>query len=207
MGSLQKVLEKYHMDKWFQRDNLIILILAGILLVVIALPTEEEDKKELSEPVGQQTTVQESAGQSENIPDEYESLYAYAASLEEKLENILADMSGVGKVKVMITLETSEERVVEKDEPIARNNTTENDSSGGTRSVYEVDSGQETVYESLEAGEIPYVSKIIMPRIAGVVIVAEGAGTGNITKNITEIVQALFDLEAHKVKVVSMGKK
>ena len=30
---------------------------------------------------------------------------------------------------------------------------------------------------------------------------AEGAGTGRVTQHITEVVQALFDLEAHKVKV------
>ena len=36
------------------------------------------------------------------------------------------------------------------------------------------------------------------------VVVAQGAGTGNISRNITDVVQALFNIEAHKVKVVKM---
>ena len=33
------------LTKWFQRDNLIILVLAGILLVIIALPTRTAQRK------------------------------------------------------------------------------------------------------------------------------------------------------------------
>lgn len=32
---------KSGMTKWLKRDNLLILLLAGVLLVVIALPTEK----------------------------------------------------------------------------------------------------------------------------------------------------------------------
>ena len=43
MGMMQKFLEKYHLQKWFHRDNLVILVLAGILLVVISFPTKEKE--------------------------------------------------------------------------------------------------------------------------------------------------------------------
>lgn len=36
----------------------------------------------------------------------------------------------------------------------------------------------------------------------GVLVVAEGAGKGNMTSEITQIAQALFGVEAHKVKVL-----
>lgn len=51
----------------------------------------------------------------------------------------------------------------------------------------------------------PFVVKTLLPRVEGVVVVAQGAGTGNINKSITDVVQALFDVEAHKVKVVKMN--
>ena len=35
-------------------------------------------------------------------------------------------------------------------------------------------------------------------------VVAEGAGKGTVSHSIVEIVQALFGVEAHKVKVVKM---
>lgn len=50
----------------------------------------------------------------------------------------------------------------------------------------------------------PYVVKTLLPKVKGVVVVAQGAGTGNINRNITDMVQALFNVEAHKVKVVKM---
>ena len=40
----------------------------------------------------------------------------------------------------------------------------------------------------------------------GDVVVAQGAGTGTVNRNITDVVQALFDVEAHKVKVVKMDE-
>ena len=42
-------------------------------------------------------------------------------------------MEGVGKVKVMITLKSSEEKVVEKDSQREENEITEEDSKGGSR--------------------------------------------------------------------------
>lgn len=207
MGSLRKILERYQMEKWFQRDNLIILVLAGILLVVIALPTESTSaKKTDTTKVEQESTAVKSSEENtaQSAQGQYASLYEYASYLEEELEEALMDMSGVGKVKVMITLEASEEQVVEKDEPFTRNNTTEKDSEGGNRTVYQMESGQETVYEKQGTNEIPYVTKTILPKISGILIVAEGAGTGSVSKSITEIAQALFDVEAHKVRVVPM---
>ena len=38
--------------------------------------------------------------------------------------------------------------------------------------------------------------------VEGVVIVAEGGGNAVVVKQITEIVQALFDVDAHKIKVI-----
>ncbi len=34
------------LQKWFRRDNFLILVLTGILLVIIALPTKKEEQKD-----------------------------------------------------------------------------------------------------------------------------------------------------------------
>ncbi len=199
MEKLQKTMESTRWQKWFQKDNLIILVLAGVLLVVLSFPIKKEGKttsgnseKELS------AEIQAEEG------EKFQELYNYAEYLEEKLEKVLANMKGVGSVKVMITLETSEEQVVEKDEPIIRDNTTETDSNGGNRVIYKMDSGQETVFAKEGNTEIPYVSKTVLPQISGVLIIAQGAGEGKNSQQIAEIAQVLFGVEAHKVKVVAM---
>ena len=61
-----------------------------------------------------------------------------------------------------------------------------------------------TVYSTSGSSSEPYVVKTLYPKVEGVVVVAQGAGKGTVNKSITEIVQALFGLEAHKVMVVKM---
>lgn len=203
MGSFNKILEKYRLEKWFRRDNLIVLVLAGILLIVITLPTKDTKDIQKSEEPGQ-TEVKEAAG-SENAEEvDYLDIYEYTAYLEKKLEQMLVKIDGAGNVSVMITLEASAKQIVEKEETLSRNNTLESDSEGGNRSIYEIDTGQQTVYYKSDNVQTPYVSQTILPEISGVLIVAQGARSASVKKSMVEIAQALFGIEAHKISVVSM---
>lgn len=201
---VERFIDKKGIRKWFKRDNLIILILSGVLLLIIALPTKSGSssgngtQKQPTPQTTQNGTQKTDQGSQQTEGD-------YASSLEQKLEKILGGMSGVGRVRVMITLSSSEELVVEKDIPSTRSNTTENDSEGGSRSIVQSEVKEDTVYRTEGSDSEPYVVKTLFPRVEGVVVVAEGAG-GETAKNITEIVQALFGVEAHKVKVVKMSK-
>lgn len=100
------------------KNHLVLFLLVGILLIVIAIPT---DKREL---------------QANTRTD-----------LEKRLENVLGEMSGVGKVSVMITYQEDE-------------------------------------------------------KVEGVAIVAEGGDNAVVVRNITDIVQALFSVDSHKIKVI-----
>jgi len=177
-----------------------------VLLFIIALPTGNGDKDAGTEPEEMQQDAsrdgepgeipgQDLAG--ENHTDE-----AYAAAMETRLEEILEGMSGVGEAEVMITLEASGELVVEKDVPSLRSDVREEDSEGGSRMSSQQEQSETTVYSTLDGESQPYVVKRILPRVQGVLVVAEGAGTGAVARTVTEVVQALFDVEAHRVKVV-----
>lgn len=193
--------------KWFRRDNLLILVLLGILLFVIALPV----KKENSEETGTETAQQYNAGilatseqevvQTQTRAVSAESTEEYTAYLEEKLKKMLESIGGLGEVEVMITLESSEERIVEKDMTAERSNTEEQDSAGGTRTVTSSNTGYQTVYLE-ENQRSPFIVKTLAPKVEGVLVVAEGVGKGNMAGEITQIAQALFGVEAHKVKVL-----
>ena len=196
-------------QKWFRRDNFIVLVLTGILLVIIALPTKDGSPREESgeaEETGDIFSFAEPGNDdgSADTSAEDNGEEAYAAYLEGRLTELLSRMAEVGKVEVMITLKSSRELVVEKDQPVSRSSTTENDSQGGTRSGSQVDSEENTVYRTEGNVSEPYVIKMLSPEIEGVLVVAEGAGNGTVNRTIVEIVQALFGVEAHKVKVVKM---
>ena len=128
----------------------------------------------------------------------------YASQLEERLTQALTRVEGVGEVRVMITLKSSSEQVVEREQPVRRSATSESDAMGGSRSINEVDSQESVVYRSDGSLSEPYVIKTLPPQIEGVLVIAQGAGNGNVSRTIVEIAQALFDVEAHKVKVVRM---
>ena len=193
--------------KLFRRENLVVLVLAGILLFVIALPTKDSRDtggavEGLSDIAAQknETIVQGAA-------DVSSSEQAYAADLERRLTDALADMEQVGRVKVMITLKSSSELVVERETPVSRSATTETDAQGGSRSINTTDMEETVVYSTNGSSSEPYVIKTYVPEIEGVLVVAEGAGSGTVNRTVTEIVQALFGVEAHKVKVVKMETK
>lgn len=201
--------------KWFRRDNLLILVLLGVLLFIVALPVKKEDPA--ATDTGMEITEQYNAGiltssgqqnvaQQETVDVGTQAVTAdsteeYAAYLEGKLKKMLESVRGVGEVEVMITLESSEERIVEKDMTAERSQTEEQDSAGGTRTVSSSNTGYQTVYQEGSQGS-PFVVKTITPKVEGVLVVAEGAGKGNMTGEITQVVQALFGVEAHKVKVL-----
>lgn len=204
----KELIEKTGFSKWFQKDNLIVLILGGILLFVIALPVEKstKDSKESygkSKTGGESETVKELNADTGGMALAEEE---YVLEMESKLEKILSGMEGVGKVRVMVTLSATAEYVVEKDEIYNRSQTNEEDSEGGSRIVTQIEEQQTTIYNTTENVGEPYVIKTLLPTVEGVVVVAEGAGNGEINKNITDVVQALFDVEVHKVKVVKMSR-
>ena len=199
-----------------KKDNMIILILMGVLLLVIAWPMEGYEEKDvgvsglwdrnsstIQETRDKQTSdslVEESYISQKYLEEEY-----VVDTLEKRLEEILYAMQGVGQVRVMITLASRGEKIVEKDIPLERSNIMEEDSGGGSRNTNEMNSQEETVYSTNSQGDkTPYVIKETGVEVAGVSVVAEGGDNEVVQKNIGEVIQALFGIEEHKIKVVKM---
>ena len=67
-------------------------------------------KRQVSDIKSDQTQDEQQMQKAENASED-----TYADALETRLENALAKVEGVGNVKVMITLASSSEKVVEKD--------------------------------------------------------------------------------------------
>lgn len=199
------------------KDQFVICILAGILLMILAIPGAEKDGKKTSEyglSDNSSGIIEESTGggteagilfdKSAEIEKKDET-EEYAGYMENKLEQAISVMEGAGKVKVMVTVSASKELVVEKDMPVTRSNTVENDSEGGSRNVNEFENAEETVYSKKSDGSAsPYVVKTLQPVVEGVVVVAQGGDRPEVRKNITEAIVALFDIEPHKIKIVKM---
>lgn len=202
------------LEKWkkkLTKENMAVVALLGLLLMVIAIPADRfsgdvqentgEDTREgtLSAQENMETGGASDGGEAMSEGAEY------AKRMEEELQELLSAMEGVGEVKVMITIRDLGEQVVEKDVPSESGWVSETDSAGGTRESESARQEESTVYiTDSEGNRTPYISQTTQPEIEGVTVVAQGGGDALIQKNITEVIQALFDIEAHKIKVVKM---
>lgn len=195
----EKIREFLQQKRWLQlkKTDWIAVALVGVLLLVVAMPSGgygkylAESKKE--------GTAQEKTEQKYEKED-------YAEYLEHKLEQVLGQMEGVGKVSVMITVADQGENIIEKDRTEHASTVTDTD-GGRMEMTTEKEYGEETVYEETGGEKMPYVSKEILPEIEGVLIVAEGGDSPRIVSDISDAVKALFQVEAHRIKVVKMSSK
>lgn len=188
------------------RQLFLLMILSGLLLLVIFLPVKQKDTDGAPKPssaVSGDGLPEEGAGTQDGTARE--SYEDYARRMELRLEKTLKYMEGVGAVKVMVTLQSSEEAVVEKDQPGRRSNTMQSEAGGKSSSANSYENDESTVYVTdAQGGQSPYVVKRIEPSVEGVLVVAQGGGSAQVSKNITEAIEALFGIEPHKIKVVKM---
>ena len=173
MFEIRKIKE----DKW------LIILLVGLLLVVIAMP--------VSDIKSDQTQDEQQVQKAENASED-----TYTDALETRLENALAKVEGVGNVKVMITLASSSEKVVEKDREMT------SEVQEGESGEKNTSSSETAVYANGNGEEMPYVKQELSPRIEGVLVIADGGDNAIVIENITEAVQALFGVDTHKIKVM-----
>ena len=123
------------------------------------------------------------------------------SEMETKLQAILSKISGAGKVDVMITFYTGNEFVPAVDVNTSENNTQEKDKEGGSRVVKQTDKENSTIYEEVDGSKKPFIVKEILPKVKGVVIVADGAADAEVKANLAKATEALLDIATHKIQV------
>lgn len=127
---------------------------------------------------------------------------SYEAELEQRVREILKNVDGVGKVDVMIVLKSSAQKVVHTDSSSSRSVTDEKDSTGGTRKIESEENDAATVFTSGDGQSTPIIEKELRPELSGIVISASGGGNPSVRTEISAAMEALFDLPAHKIKVL-----
>ena len=178
------------------KSKWLIAVLVGALLLVVALPSGEKNEKNSGKGEEAVTTPATDSGGTKADH--------YRRQLETELAQMLEEMEGVGKVKVMITLKDSGERVVEKDRSDSSTVSEETEQEALKRRETQLQSEETTVYADRETNE-PFVSKENRPAVEGVLILAEGGDSTAVKQNISDAVLALFHVDAHKIKVVKMS--
>lgn len=183
-------------------ENLVFLVIILIITVVIINYVWSGDKssnKKVTNSAGKQLAT---ANNNQTLTSNQNS---NSDSLEEKLENILSNIEGVGSVKVFINYSESSETVAMYNENSKKSTTEETDKSGGTRKVEQTDSQKEVIYQEQNGTKTPIVQKTVEPKIEGAIITAKGAGDINVKTSIIQAVEAATGLATHKIQVFTMS--
>jgi len=171
------------------------VLVAGLCCLVIVFPTGDKKSK-----TGQETKKEIKESQMAVRKEETD----YVERMENRLEELLSGVEDVGKVEVMITVSGTVEKSVLQDGTVEREQMTESDSAGGSRNSVSERSDGVTVFYQKDGVEIPYILSETYPEISGVVVIAQGSGTGTVDFDILNAVQVLFDVPAHKIKIMKM---
>lgn len=172
MNKLKSVLEKI---KNMRNKHILIALVVGLVLCVFYFsfltPTENDTNTDNST---QQTTSAEE----------------YVDMLENKLSNVLANISGVSSCNVIITLESGFNYVYATDTETKTTISGSNETSITTETVI------------LVSNE-PIVVKEIYPAIKGVVVVANGAEDFSVKMNILSAVETVLDVDRNNITILS----
>lgn len=202
------------------KEKLIFVFCSGLLLFVLSMPGTERERSWEAAAVGS-GELENADGTSrllggagaglgeETLPGLSGGAQAssggvlYEKELEQRIAALLDRVEGVGKADVMVVLRSSEERVFHVDKT-SRTSATE-EKGGDGRTVREQEISESTVMGGGNQG--PVVEKELTPEVSGIVISADGGGNASVRAEISEAMEALFGLPAHKIKVLKRVKE
>ncbi|MCI2056685.1 MAG: stage III sporulation protein AG [Oscillibacter sp.] len=116
------------------------------------------------------------------------------AQTEEKMEQILSKIDGVGELQLMLTMETSNKKQLAAD--------TELSYSGETAAPEDYSRKSTTVVVSGENGDEPIVTESCGPVYRGALVVCQGANRADVKLAVTQAVAALTGLGSDRISVV-----
>ena len=177
-------------------ENLVVfLILLTITVIAINIIWGKEETQK-DESSTYKVLAENTENKSNNINNnEYD--------LQKELEDILSKMQGVGKTKVLITYFQTSSIIPMYSETESTSVTEEKDSGGGTRKQETSNVNKEVITNN---NNDAITKTVVLPKVEGAIIIAEGGGNANIKANIIQAVTAVTGIASYKVQVFEMNK-
>ncbi|MDP4087755.1 MAG: stage III sporulation protein AG [Bacillota bacterium] len=176
-------------------SNLIIVLLIGVLLIVVSNFFKSTS-----------TAATASAGQGNQQPvvKGYSDLNQYEDKRKAEITSILGKIKGIGQVEVGITFDSNEEEIPAINDNTSTTTTNITDNAGGKNTTTQSTSGTTVVTSTNGSDTEPYILKRLTPKVAGIVIVAQGAEKSEIRSSIIAAVSCYFGIPNYKIQVCPM---
>lgn len=176
-------------------ENLVFLLII-LIVVLVAINFIWNDKKENVKTTNNNKKL---AIQEETKKDS-------DSDLKEQLEDILQNINGVGKVKVLITYSQTSQVLPLYNEDTSKKDTEEKDKTGGTRIVTETDTKKDVIFQETNGTKMPITQSVISPKVEGAIVTAQGANNMAVKTDIIQAVEAVTGLSSHKIQVFTMSE-
>ena len=176
-------------------ENLVFLLII-LIVVLVAINFIWNDKKENVKTTDNNKKL---AIQEETKKDR-------DSDLKEQLEDILQNINGVGKVKVLITYSQTSQVLPLYNEDTSKKDTEEKDKTGGTRIVTETDTKKDVIFQETNGNKMPITQSVISPKVEGAIVTAQGANNMAVKTDIIQAVEAVTGLSSHKIQVFTMSE-
>ena len=188
-----------------KRDQWMALFALGLFLLLLS--SSVPGKQELPVSAAVQREDDEDYEKTDNKSEKWREerpsdLSDYEKQMEERVKALLRSVEGVGKADVMLVLKASGEKIIHEDQRRSRSSSEEADSAGGSRKTVNEEADRSTAFVENSSEKEPIVEKELCPAVEGIVISAQGGGSASVKTEISEAMQALFNIPAHKIKVL-----
>lgn len=179
---------------------LIIIGLAGLAAMILNSYVTVKDADSLSGiRASPETDDEQTFGTGHKEDSEFEE---FESRYETEMKDILEKIVGVGQLDILVTIDSTEELVVEHNLQEKQQTTNEKDRDGGTRHITDVNRSGEVVLYQVSGDQTPIVLRKIKPKIRGVLVVAGGAENLTVKKLIVQAVERGLGVPAHRISVI-----
>lgn len=210
-----KLKELLNFDNNTKKKRTTYLYLIGIILLggfIMSFSNLSKEKVQVAstEPTGETEVIDEDedlAAFSQKGLDKNDLITAYEQTYEKRIKEALENIVGVDDVTVVVNVDATDKKILEKNTTTQTQLTKETDREGGKREIDDHSKEEQVVIVKKGNEEIPIVLETKKPHIRGVLVVAQGAENINVKKWIVEAVTRGLDVPSHRVAVMPKKSK
>jgi len=158
-----------------------LIIIVAVGLIILMLPSSNDDEKEASEK-------------------KIDALFDIE-TFENRIENILKNGEGIGRVNVVLTIKSGMEYVYAEETKL---NTREQMESGDRSDINKDSDKRPSILSNSDGGEEPVVVKTIYPEFLGAAVVCDGADNPKVQMYITDVISSLTGVTSDRITIIKM---
>ena len=151
-------------------ENLVVFLILLIITIVAINTIWGNNKEEESEEKNSYKTLADVS----NSNTSSNNLVSEEYNLKEELKDILSKIEGIGAVDILITYSETSSFTPIYNETHSNSTTEEVDDVGGKRTIESTNINKEVVLEESNGKSMPITEKVVMPKVEGVIVAAEG---------------------------------